>query len=190
LVLEANGGSIATCALRASITFGEDDYQLIPSIHACIAKHETPWVIGHGDNLYDFTYVGNVADAHVLAVENLINSKSAAGEAMFISNGQPITFRDFCLATWAAFDVVPPYQIYVPRTIASFMGFLAEWFTRLSGTPTTLCRGSVKDAAGTRYANTAKATRFLGYKPRVDMWDAVRVSCEVRFPLVFVGFCS
>lgn len=109
LVLNANGRSLLTCALRPSVILGEDDYQLIPSIHACISKGETPFVIGDGDNLYDFTYVGNVADAHVLAIENLMSSRSAAGQAFLISNGEPVTFRDFCLAVWGHFGHTPRF---------------------------------------------------------------------------------
>lgn len=103
LVLEANDEKLATCALRPSVLFGPGDYQLIPTLHALIAKGETPFVIGDGLNMWDVTYVNNVADAHVQAVENLLATCTAAGEAIFISNEQPIPFRDFCLAVWKEF---------------------------------------------------------------------------------------
>ena len=180
LVLGANSKTFSTCALRPSVILGENDYQLIPAIHACIAKGETPYVIGNGDNLYDFVYVGNIADAHVLAVEKLMSTKTAAGEAILISNGEPVTFRDFCLAVWGAFDHVPPYTVYIPAGVARFGGLLSECYTRLTGSPATLSRGSVGDAIGTRYANIAKARELLGYEPQVDLADAVRLSVEVR----------
>lgn len=53
LVLAGNSKELKTCALRPSVILGEDDYQLIPAIHRCIAKGETPFQIGDGDNLYD-----------------------------------------------------------------------------------------------------------------------------------------
>jgi sterol-4alpha-carboxylate 3-dehydrogenase (decarboxylating) len=72
-VLAANDPpNLLTTALRPSVLFGPGDYQLIPTIHNCISKNETPFIIGTGLNLFDFTYVGNVADAHVLAIENLL----------------------------------------------------------------------------------------------------------------------
>jgi sterol-4alpha-carboxylate 3-dehydrogenase (decarboxylating) len=83
-VLAAKDEKLSTCALRPSVIFGPGDYQLIPSLHTCIAKGETPFVIGSGENLWDVTYVSNIADAHVLAVENLLSEKTAAGEAFFI----------------------------------------------------------------------------------------------------------
>lgn len=181
LVLGTGSADFSTCALRPSVIFGEDDYQLIPSLHACILKGETPFLIGDGDNLYDFTYVGNVADAHILVVENLLSTKTAAGEAISISNGQPVTFRDFCLAVWAAFGHTPPYTVQIPRSVASFAGFLAGCYTWVSGTPATLSRGSVSDASGTRYANISKARDLLGYEPRCDLDDAVKISVKVGY---------
>lgn len=159
--------------------FGPGDYQLIPSIHACIAKGETPFVIGDGENLWDVTYAGNIADAHVLAVENLLSTKTAAGEAIFISNEEPITFRDFCLAVWGNFGHYPPYEIHIPIWIAAFAGYVAEWLTWCTGTPTTLSRGSVFDACGVRYVNGEKARKILGYRPRMGIEEGIRISCEV-----------
>lgn len=93
-MLSASGDAIKTCVLRPSVLCGEGDSQLIPSIHACIAKRETPYIIGSRFNLWDVTYVANVADAHVLAAENLLATMTAAGQAFFIHNDEPISFRD------------------------------------------------------------------------------------------------
>ena len=105
-MLEDSRQSMPTCVLRPSVLFGKGDTQLVPPIHACLAKQETPWVVGDGSNLWDVTYVNNVADAHVLAAENLMSSKTAAGEIFFIQNNEPIPFRDFCLEIWKNFGHV------------------------------------------------------------------------------------
>jgi sterol-4alpha-carboxylate 3-dehydrogenase (decarboxylating) len=168
-----------TCAIRPSVILGPGDYQLVPTIQRCIAKWETPFVIGSADNLYDFTYVSNVADAHVLAVENLLSTQTAAGQAFFISNGQPVPFRDFCLAIWADFGHVPKVQIWIPTAVAWCVGFLAEWATWLTGTEATLSRGSVKDYTQTAYANLQKARDVLGYEPKVGLSEGIKLSCEV-----------
>lgn len=195
---------------------GREDYQLVPSIHACIAKYETYFMIGSGDNLYDFTFVDNVAYSALLAVENLlelpltppspwppnqlplekeqiqtetqrghesIKRPSAAGQAILISNDEPITFRDFMLAIWAQFDHVPNpgWCVTIPENVAWFAGMLAEAWSWLRGGKerTTLCRGSVKDAIGTRYASLDRAKRILGYQPRVNLDEGIRISCAV-----------
>lgn len=170
---------MATCALRPSVLCGPGDNQLVPSIHACIAKRETPFLIGDGCNLWDITHVGNAADAHILAVENLLSSRTAAGEAFFIQNNEPITFRDFCLAIWALFGHIPPFEVHIPESLACLAGMACETVTWLMGTTTILSRGSVRDACAIRYANGSKAERVLGYEARVGIEEAVRLSCEV-----------
>lgn len=170
---------MVTCALRPSVLCGPGDYQLIPSIHACIAKYETPFFIGNGFNLWDITHVDNAADAHVLAIENLLSSRTAAGEAVFIQNNEPIVFRDFCLAIWAHFGHVPPFEMHIPRSLAYFAGLACETVTWLMGTTTTLSRGSVQDACATRYASGNKAKEILGYEARIGIEEAIRLSCEV-----------
>ena len=164
---------------------GPGDYQLIPSIHACIAKGETPFIVGDGENLWDVTYVGNIADAHVLATENLLSSKTAAGEAFFVQNNEPISFRDFSLAVWAHFGHFPAYEMTIPKGFAWMLGFLAECYTWFTGTPSTLSRGSVKDACSMRYASGAKAKRILGYEARIGIEEGIRLSCEVSYLVSF-----
>ena len=158
---------------------GKGDNQLVPPIHACIAKGETPFIIGDGSNLWDVTYVDNVADAHVLAVKNLLSTKTAAGETFFIQNNEPITFRAFSLAVWAHFGHVPPFEIRIPLFLAWFAGLIAEIYTWLTGTPTTLSRGSVKDACSIRYASGKKAKDILGYEARIGLQEGLELSCKV-----------
>lgn len=179
---------MATCSLRPSVLFGPGDYQLVPSIHHCIVKGETPFIIGSGENLWDVTYVGNIADSHILAVENLLSEeKTAAGEAIFISNEQPITFRDFCSVVWKEFGHFPPYKVRIPVAIAALIGLIVEWVTWMTGSPTTLSRGSMLDAVGTRYCSGEKARRLLGYKPRVGIEEGIRISCKVSQFRIFAS---
>ena len=110
---DAKQTELCTISIRPSVIFGEKDYQLIPAIAACIPKGETPFLIGSGTNLFDFTYVDNIAHAHLCGMNNLLyhhhsdpsfrqairtGPQSAAGLTINISNDSPITFRDFCLA--------------------------------------------------------------------------------------------
>ena len=44
------------------------------------------YMIGNGENMYDFTYVGNVVQAHLLAAEKLTLASPIAGQAYFITN--------------------------------------------------------------------------------------------------------
>ncbi|KAE8353976.1 NAD(P)-binding protein [Aspergillus coremiiformis] len=178
IVLKESSDIMATCALRPSVLCGPGDNQLVPAIHACIAKGETPFIVGDGQNLWDVTYVSNVADAHVLAVENLTSSKTAAGEVFFIQNNEPITFRDFCLAVWAHFGHTPLFEIHIPQALGYVVGLICEFLTWVLGTTTTLSRGSIRDACSVRYASGEKAKRILGYEPQIGIERGIRLSCE------------
>jgi len=179
MVLNANTNDFLTCSLRPSVIFGPGDPHCVPTIHRCIAKGETPFIIGDALNLYDFSYITNVADAHVLAVRNLLGPKTAAGETFFITNGEPVPFRDFCLAIWANFGHVPKYQIRIPVTVAWFVGFVAEWVTWLFGAHSTLSRGSVQDYTQTAYADIRRANTILKYRAGVGLDEGLKISCNV-----------
>lgn len=128
----------------------------MPIFHRCIQRGETPFIIGSGTNLCDWVYVSNVADAHVLAVRNLLNSGTAAGEAFFITNGEPTTARDFCLAVWKEFGHVPKFEVRVPKGFAWWLGLTSEWVCWATGAPGTLSRGVVWDVS-----NLSSTTSFL-----------------------------
>ncbi|KAF2149871.1 NAD(P)-binding protein [Myriangium duriaei CBS 260.36] len=180
LVLAANSPSLTTCALRPATIIGPgDSYGVVETIYQLIPHYETPFIIGDGHNMYDFVYISNAAYAHLLAVENLISSKTAAGLAMFISNQEPIYFRDFMAAIWAQCGGhVPPFQVRVPGTLAWVVGYVAEWVSWATGTEAALSRGSVQDAIGIRYADNSRAIEVLGYRPKVGFADAVAITCE------------
>lgn len=179
IVLSASTTDFLTCSLRPATIIGPGDPGCLPIVYSCIANGETPWIIGEGTNLCDFAYVSNVADAHVLAVRNLLTSGTAAGEAIFITNGEPVPFRDFCMAVWKEFGHVPPFQLRIPGALAWWLGAVVEGVGWAVGKEGTLSRGAVRDATAVRYVSLAKAKRLLGYEPRVGMTEAVRISCEV-----------
>ena len=67
LILRANGanGTLATCALRPSGLFGKGDTTFWPTVVAKANQGKMKYIIGNGQNLVEFTYVGNVAQAHL-----------------------------------------------------------------------------------------------------------------------------
>jgi len=187
MVINSNTDDFLTCALRPSVIFGPGDPHCVPTIHRCIAKGETPFIIGDAVNLYDFSYITNVADAHVLAVRNLLGPKTAAGETFFITNGEPVPFRDFCLAVWVNFGHVPKYQIRIPVAVAWFVGLVAEWVTWLFGTQSTLSRGSVQDYTQTAYADIRKANTILKYRASVGLDEGLKICCDVSVVKSFLN---
>lgn len=170
---------LKACALRPCTIIGEGDQAVISVMHDLIAKGETNFIVGDGNNMFDFMYISNAVDAHILAIENLLTTETAAGEAFFISNDEPVYFWDFLAYIWAQFGHVPRFRIYIPAAVAWFVGILLEWITFLTGKESTLDTGSVQDSIKTQYADISKARDVLGYVPRVGISEGVRRSCEV-----------
>ncbi|EUC40514.1 hypothetical protein COCMIDRAFT_9629 [Bipolaris oryzae ATCC 44560] len=181
LVLSSNSPSLATTALRPAPIFGPTDRICIPTIHACIDAGQTPFILGSGANLQDYVYVDNVAHAHVLALENLLSSttnRTAAGEAMFISNDEPVAARALCLAIWREFGHVPRFEVQLPVALARCMGIAAEWTAWATGQEASLCRGMVSEGCRDCYVSVEKAKRLIGYEVKVGLEEGIKISCR------------
>ncbi|KAK7048304.1 C-3 sterol dehydrogenase [Favolaschia claudopus] len=71
-VLEANGkNGLLTVALRPAGIFGPGDRQLLLGLWQVYERNQTHFQIGDNTNMFDWTYVGNVAAAHLLAADRL-----------------------------------------------------------------------------------------------------------------------
>jgi sterol-4alpha-carboxylate 3-dehydrogenase (decarboxylating) len=170
---------LKACALRPCTIIGPDDTQIISLLHELIAKGETGFVLGNGHNLSDWMYIDNAVHAHMLAIENLLlGPQTAAGQAFFVTNQEPLYFWDFFAYVWAQFGHTPRFRLHIPIGLAFVLAFMFEFLTRVTGTPATLHRGGVKDCTRSYYADNEKAIRVLGYRPIVGMSEGIRSSCE------------
>ncbi|GLT97196.1 hypothetical protein SLE2022_147720 [Rubroshorea leprosula] len=96
LVIKSNGvNGLLTCCLRPSGIFGPGDKLFVPSLVSAARAGKFKFIIGDGNNTHDFTYVENVAHAHVCAERALASggetAKKAAGQAFFVTNMEPIS---------------------------------------------------------------------------------------------------
>ncbi|XP_022874654.1 3beta-hydroxysteroid-dehydrogenase/decarboxylase-like isoform X1 [Olea europaea var. sylvestris] len=111
LVLFANKvDGLLTCALRPCNVFGPRDNQLMPSLINMANSSWAKFIIGSSENMSDFTYVDNVAHAHICAEESLSSQMvSASGKVFFITNLEPMKVRDFVPLVLESFG----YQRYL-----------------------------------------------------------------------------
>ncbi|CCX13659.1 3-beta hydroxysteroid dehydrogenase/isomerase family-domain-containing protein [Pyronema domesticum] len=174
MVLEANReGGMLTVALRLSGLFGEGDRQLLPGMLQVMHNNQTKFQIGDNTNLFDFTYIGNAAYAHILAAEKLIGQDPATpkspntcdGEAFIITNGEPVYFWDFPRAVWAQRHHYPSFYIKMPREVGVALAGAAETFAWLMRKEPGFTRFRVKFSCWNRYFDIRKAKGMLGYKP-------------------------
>ncbi|GME78922.1 unnamed protein product [Ambrosiozyma monospora] len=75
MVLRANSfeDKFYTVALRPAGIFGPGDRQLVPGLRTVLKNGQTKFQVGDNNNLFDWTYAGNVADSHVLAAKKLLD---------------------------------------------------------------------------------------------------------------------
>jgi len=128
IVLEANGRKgLLTVALRPSGIFGPGDAQGWPGFIEAAQNGKSKFQLGNGCNLIDWTYVENVAYAHVLAADRLVpGNDSVAGQAFFITNGEPAPFWDMAKYIWSNLDYPVP-TVVVPYWLAYYLALLLDW---------------------------------------------------------------
>ena len=188
LVLTANRqkGDMLTTSIRPAGLFGEGDVQLVMNMLRAYHKGQTKFQLGNNHNLFDFTYVGNAAHAHILAAVALLDTHQRStrpsdrekvdGESFFITNGSPVYFWDFARTVWkAAGDETQPSQIWViERTFGLALASVIEWvWWAVGGWKPNLTRKAVNYSCMTRYYNINKAQRLLGYRPLFELEDSI-----------------
>lgn len=188
-VLSANRtpSTFLTCAIRPAGIFGEGDVQLLPKIIDAARKRQNRFQVGENDNLFDFTYVRNVAHAHLLAACALLSThdilptvpldnERVDGEAFFVTNDSPVYFWDFARMIWKeAGDTLPISSVWVlPQGVLQPVGALLEAVCWVLGKAPNLTRQQVRYSCMTRYYNIDKARRRLGYQPIFTLEEGLR----------------
>ncbi|KAK7690118.1 hypothetical protein QCA50_006766 [Cerrena zonata] len=266
LVLEANGqNGLLTVALRPAGIFGPGDRQVMSGLRDVYESNRTHFQVGDNNNLFDWTYVGNVAHAHLLAADKLSEPQeqelaqrrkdfsttplspvsvttgshriptsearplgpyvvpppdaeqieanwtnpeykasgqrplrrtrfdqfaenafdrddaplTVAGQAFFITNGEPVYFWDFPRLVWSRLDQIndetrtQKSKIVLSRGVAMVLAGAAEWWGWLVGKQPTFTRFRITFSCASRWYNIEKARRLLGYEPVVGMQEGI-----------------
>ncbi|KAI9663653.1 MAG: erg26, C-3 sterol dehydrogenase [Bathelium mastoideum] len=187
-----------TCAIRPAGLFGPRDVQLLPPVLAVHRGGRTHWQIGPNSNLFDFTYVGNAAHAHILAASALLatprgsqatvplDTERIDGEAFIVTNDEPVYFWDFARAAWREaarrLGIRPPTETAkvweLSREFAMALGGVLEGVFWALGRKPSLTRQQARYSCQTRYFCIEKAKRRLGYRPIVNLQEGIRRGVE------------
>lgn len=177
-VMEANDpSSLLTVCLRPAGIFGPGDRQLVPGLRTAARLGQSKFQLGDNNNLFDWTYVGNVADAHVLATQKVLDKKFAdqlGGETFFITNDAPTYFWTLARTVWKADGHIDKYNIVLPRPVAIAAGYLSQFFSNLLKKEPGLTAFRAKITCATRYHDITKAKTVLGYVPEVLLEDGIK----------------
>ncbi len=173
-VLAANGPALSTVALRPRLIWGPGDQQLLPRL-AERANAGRLRFVGTGDNVIDTTYIDNAAQAHFDAFDHLAPGAACAGQAYFISNGEPKPVREIVNALLKAAGA-PQVHKTIPFRAAYAIGAICEtaWpLLRLSGEP-PMTRFLAEQLSTTHWYSMAPAQRDFGYVPQVSIEEGLR----------------
>lgn len=173
MVLGANCRHLLTTALRPHLVWGPGDTNLIPRLLAR-GRNRQLKIVGTGENLVDISYIDNVAGAHLLAAENLGNSASAAGQAYFISQGEPVNLWNWINGLFRRLEI-PQVTRQVSFGKAYAAGFVLEKLYSLLGRSEEppMTRFLAEQLAKSHWFSMEKARRDLGYRPEVSTAQGV-----------------
>ncbi|UCF48447.1 MAG: NAD-dependent epimerase/dehydratase family protein [Myxococcales bacterium] len=185
LVLANNGrDGMVTCALRPHVVFGPGDNRFLPALLANARAGRLRAQIGRGVWLSDYTYVSNLVDAVLLADEALAKNGTnsiAAGQAYFITNGEPMPFWDFVRKVGARLGF-PPIKYRIPKGIMYGIAAVKEGIDTLKGGTLNaedgLTRFAIRYMCTHHYFSIEKARRDLGYNPSVTVAEGIERTCQ------------
>jgi len=168
LVLQANGPSLATVALRPHLIWGPEDNHLVPRILERGRKGALRR-IGRRECLVDTIYIDNAARAHLQAAAHLDVGSPVAGKAYFLSQGEPLPLWDVVDRILAAGGVAP-----VSGTISPGLAYAVGWFLekvysllRLPGEP-RMTRFVARELSTAHWFDLAAARADFGYAPKIS----------------------
>ncbi|KAJ2393087.1 erg26, C-3 sterol dehydrogenase [Coemansia sp. RSA 2611] len=166
-----------TAALRPSGIFGAGDRQLTPGTLQAQRRNFPVLVqVGGSSPLFDFTYVGNLADAHLLCADKLYE-ENVAGQVFFISNDEPINMWAFFRIMWAEVGDTRGPKLVIPTLVASMILVVLKLLAAVK-----VVKHDVPFVFGMtftpRYFNITKAKKYLGYQPRVSYRQGVPIAVK------------
>lgn len=173
LVLQANGQTLATVALRPHLIWGPEDNHLVPRILERGAKGALR-KLGTRECLADTIYIDNAALAHLQAADHLDIGSAVAGKAYFLSQGEPLPIWDVVNRILEA-GGLPPVTRTISPALAYKIGAIMEKiydFFKIKGEP-RMTRFVAKELSTSHWFDLSAARRDFGYKPEVSFDEGI-----------------
>src|SRR5919107_12221 len=99
---EANGDGLETVVIRPRFVWGRGDTTLMPALVEMVRSGRFRWV-GGGRHLTAITHVDNTVEGLWLGA-----TKAPAGSVYFVTDGEPVVFREFLSRLFETQGVTPP----------------------------------------------------------------------------------
>lgn len=160
LVLDANRDGFETVVVRPRFVWGRGDTTLLPTMVELVRAGRFAW-IGGGRQRTSTTHVDNAVEGLVLG-----GSRGIPGNAYFVTDDEPVVFREFVTELLSTQGVQPPDRS-IPSPLAHALAVVGEtaWRAlRLSGRP-PLTRFAYWVSSQECTIRIDKAREQLGYQP-------------------------
>ena len=168
LVLGAGREGMETVVVRPRFVWGRGDTTLLPTMVEMVHSGRFAW-IGGGRHLTSTTHVDNVIEGLLLGARSGISAN-----AYFVTDGEPVVFREFVGELLSTEGVAPPTR-NVPAAIAMPLAVACETAWRhlpLRGRP-PLTRLACWLSAQECTIRIDKAREQLGYRPLRTIADGL-----------------
>ena len=160
VVRDANGDGLETVVVRPRLVWGQGDTTILPSLVQAVEAGRFAW-IGSGRHLTSTTHVDNTVEGLALGAE-----RGAPGGVYFVTDGEPVVFREFITELLETQGVtVPDRNMPAPLARAAAVCAEAVWRTlRLRGSPPVTRLTAWLSSLETTI-DISRATEELGYRP-------------------------
>ncbi|MGF7046636.1 nucleoside-diphosphate-sugar epimerase [Paenibacillus sp. DS2015] len=171
----AHARGLSTVIIRPRAVYGPGDTTLLPRLIEANNHGGVP-LFRAGNITLDLTYVDNVVDALILCA---LAPAKACGQAYNISNGEPVTLINVLRQLFI--ELNQPLNLRnMPYPIAYGLAAILEWKSRISSSrrEPLLTRYTVGVLAKHQTLDLSLARDQLGYSPRIDMEEGIRLFAE------------
>lgn len=160
LVLAANRDGFETVVVRPRFVWGVGDTTLLPALTEMVRSGRFAWIDG-GRHRTSTTHVDNTVEGLLLGA-----TRGAPGNAYFVTDGEPVVFREFVSELLATQGLTPPKRS-IPAWLGRVLATAGEAAWRrlpLPGRP-PLTRFAYWGSAQECTIRIEKARSQLGYSP-------------------------
>jgi nucleoside-diphosphate-sugar epimerase len=172
VVREANADGFETVVVRPRLVWGAGDTTILPALVSAVEKKRFSW-IGGGRHSTSTTHVDNVIHGLMLGAE-----RGRPGGVYFVTDGEPVVFREFVTELLGTQGVPPPSR-NTPPPVARVAAAASERIWRLLRRPGNppVTRLAYWLSAQECTIDISRARRELGYEPvrsRVEGMEELR----------------
>lgn len=177
--------TMRTVALRPCGMYGEADPYHVGSTLEVVRAGKLTARPGSARALFEHVYVGNVAHAHVVALDRVeVRDPEVCGRPFFITDDTPaLNFLEFMEPIVEGVGLtLPPRNRRVPYPVMWTVGALSELWAKLGkpfgAKPPILTRSSVRFVCKTHTFDGSQARQAIGYTPRYSYEESLSRTIE------------